>query len=255
MKIRKIILLIGLLAILPPGVGCEDIRGRFGGQDVLKYGVYFNGIPVGSIEWQYLGKETVSGKMAHVLYVSSDADILKVLNIVSKEKVFIDSSTNLPLKVERDVVFFGKKELIEEFYNQEEGWVKIIRSSENKEIEEEVILRDKPIHNILALLYFFPKNIDLEFGKIQMFNLPTQKVKIKTVSLRGVEVNGRKEQAYFLLGSGDKKFNLWLDMKERLPLRMEFILLVGKITIKRKFEDVSSHSRVQMQNFFIKQSI
>ncbi|UCD15101.1 MAG: hypothetical protein JSV34_05105, partial [Candidatus Omnitrophota bacterium] len=131
-----------------------------------------------------------------------------------------------------------KKEVIREFYNQETGSVRIVKSNSTK--EEEVLLQDRPIHNILALLYFFPKGIDLESGKMHLFNLPTQKVKIKMVSHKKLDVNGDEKEAYFLSGKGNKRFNLWLDTQERLPLRMEFLLLVGKIIIKREFKEVSS---------------
>ncbi|MBU1122615.1 MAG: hypothetical protein ABIH71_00495 [Candidatus Omnitrophota bacterium] len=241
MKGWKKLILFSILSVFfrVAGFG-EDIQERFGGRDKLAYGVYFNGIPVGHIEWEYLGQEEVSNKNSHVLGINSDANILELLNLRSKEKIFIDVKTGLPLKVERDVVFFGKKELIQEFYDQDQGVVKIVRNNDTK--KEEVLFVDKPIHNILALLYFFPTGIDLEFGETRRFNLPTQKVVIKIVSHRSLKVNSEEKETYFLQGRGDKKFNLWLDKEKRLPLRLEFILLVGKIVIKREFEERSRNN-------------
>jgi hypothetical protein len=43
-----------------------------------------------------------------------------------------------------------------------------------------------------------------------------------------------KKDIYFLSGKGDKRFNLWLDKKDRIPVKMEFIVPLGKITILRK---------------------
>jgi len=99
------------------------------------------------------------GRPVEVLSVSSDTKILRFLNLQSEEKVFIDSDAHTPVMVERDVVFFGKRELIQEIYDQKQGCVKIIRG-EGDQRTEEFLYTEAPIHNILALLYFFPKDLD-----------------------------------------------------------------------------------------------
>ena len=219
--------------VLTPGLGlCEDIEERFGKEHSLFYEVFFNGIPTGKIEWKYLGREVVNGRSTEVISLNSDTNILKLLNLESKEKVFIDSKTYLPLKVERDVVFFGKKELIKEEYNQETGLITITKSSSDK--KEVFLHQKKPIHNILSLLYFFPKNIDLVKGKLLYFNLPTQKITIKMLYEKDIVFGKSTKDIYFLSGRGGKRFNLWLDKKERIPVKMEFIVPLGKITIVRK---------------------
>jgi len=219
--------------ILSSGFGrCENIEERFGGERLLLYDVFFNGVPTGKIEWQYLGKEIVNGRNAEVIFINSDTNILKLLNLESKEKVFIDSATYLPLKVERDVVFFGKKELIKEVYNQETGEIAITKSNSAK--QEAFLHQKKPIHNILSLLYFFPKDIDLVKGKILYFNLPTQRITIQMLYEKDIAFGKGKKDIYFLSGKGDKRFNLWLDKKDRIPVKMEFIVPLGKITILRK---------------------
>ena len=210
----------------------EGIEVRFQSKEKLTYSVYFNGIPSGYIEWKYLGRQEVDGITVDVLSVNSDTNIFNLLNLDSKEKVFLDSKTCLPVKVERDIVFFGKKEIIEETYDQEKGQIKIKRSS-SKEPEDE-LMQDIPIHNILELLYFFPQDVALEAGKWMTFNLPTQKIKIKMVKERVLKVNGVNRDTYFLTGRGAKRFSLWLDKEEKMPLRLEFITLAGKITVVRK---------------------
>lgn len=228
-KERFIVLFVIFLGFLSHFARGESIKERFQGRDALVYDVSFNGVPVGGVTWRYLGQDMVSGEPADVIYIDSRADILNLLNLKTKEKVFIAGNGYLPLKVERDVVLWGKKELIEEIYDQDHGRVKIVNY--NSEKKEEVLVQDKPIHNILALLYFFPKNIELTPGKMFIFNLPTQKVKIKIVSERKLKINGKEKESYFLLGSGAKRFNLWLDKETRLPLRLEFITALGKVVI------------------------
>lgn len=230
MKFRSLFFLCLFLAVsFCYGDGIED---RFEGKHTMLYEVFFNGIPTGKVEWQYLGKDVVSGRAVDVILLNSDTNILKLLNLESKEKVYIDSTTYLPLKVERDVVFFGKKERIKEVYNQDTGLIIITKDNSSK---KETSLRvEKPIHNILSLLYFFPKDITLVKGRPLYFNLPTQKVTIKMLSENNIAFGKSKKDVYLLAGRGDKKFNLWLDKKERIPVKMEFIVPLGKITIIRK---------------------
>ncbi len=187
--------------------------------------------------WEYLGRREIDGQAVDVLSVSSDTKIFAFLDLTSKERVYLHSTTHLPLKVERDVVMFGRKELIEEFYDQEQGLVSIKRTPSKK--EEEVLRQDKPIHNILALLYFFPQDVDLEKSEWMVFNLPTQKIRIKMIRERELKVGKEKKETYFLIGRGAKRFSLWLDKKYRIPLRIEFIFPLGKITIVKQEQVLS----------------
>lgn len=231
MKIFNFISLFVCFVFFCAAAFSEGIKDRFASKDKLSYEVEYGNKPAGKVYWHYLGRELLGEKQADVIYIDSDTKILGIFSLESKEKVFLDYQTHLPLKVERDVVFFGKNELIEEIYNQDEGYVKIIR--ENGKKKEQVIYRDPPIHNILALLYFFPKDIVLEENKLVIFNLPTQKVKIKMVPHRPLIIDGEEKECYFLLGSGAQRFNLWLDKELRIPLRLEFILPVGKVIITK----------------------
>lgn len=210
----------------------EDIKSRFHGKERLIYTIYFNGVPSGTITWTHSGQGDVNGKTAEVIGINSDTNILKLLNLESQESVFLDTENHLPLKVERDLVFFGKKEIIEEIYNQQEGYVEITK--QNSSLEKKRIYQKKPIYHILSLLYFFPKNIDLIKGDVFYFNLPTQKVKVKVDSYRTLYTQNQKYETYFLLGRGGRNFNIWLDKKDRVALRVEFFVPVGKITIVKK---------------------
>jgi len=222
---------ISVLLVIAPCGFTKSIEERLEGRTVLAYDVSFNGIPSGTIQWKYLGRETIDGKELEVLSVSSDTKILAFFDLTSSERVYLDSTTYLPYKVERDILLFGKQESIEEYYYQQDGYVKIVRTNETR--HEETYQQEKPIHNILALLYFFPDNIPFAPGKWLYFNLPTQKIKIKMVRQRPLRFNCRQKDTYFLLGRGSKRFSLWLDKQNRLPLRLEFIFPLGKVIITR----------------------
>jgi hypothetical protein len=210
----------------------KSIEERLEGKDTIDYDVSFNGMDAGFIKWKYLGREEINGQSLEVLSVSSDTKIMAFFDLTSSERVYLDSENYLPVKVERDILLFGNKELIVEKYDQQTGKVNIVRT--NKKVTEEQLIQDKPIHNILALLYFFPDNIPFEKGKWLNYNLPTQKIRIKMVRERLLKTPYGEEETYFLLGRGAKRLSLWLDKENRLPLRLEFIFLVGKVVITRK---------------------
>ncbi|MFA5271927.1 MAG: hypothetical protein WC412_06285 [Candidatus Omnitrophota bacterium] len=235
--LKQLVIFLNILIIFfvsfSPILGfCKNIAERFQGKNDIVYDVFYNGIYTGKITWKYLGKERVGNKETEVIYLDSDTKIFNLLNIASKEKVFLEAGTYLPVRAERDVILFGKQEDIKEIYDQEKGSVIITNSNPKK--KEFVLHQAKPIHNILALLYFFPQDIPLIKGKNLYFNLPTQKVTVKLIS-EGTLVFGKEKKEFYLLsGSGAKRFNLWLDKKDRSPLKMEFLSIAGKVTIVRK---------------------
>lgn len=233
--VSKIILAgIVFLIIAASPVFSGSLESRFQNRDKLNYDIYFNGISSGYIEWNYLGRQEVDGVAVDVLAVNSDTNILHFLDLDSKEKVFFDSNTFLPVMVERNIILFGKKDVIRETYDQDKGEVRISRDSSPD--SPEIITQDIPIHNILELIYFFPKNLALENDKWMHFNLPTQKIRIKMVGERILKTNGSEKDTYFLVGRGAKRFSLWLDKKKKIPLRVEFITLIGKITVVKREE-------------------
>jgi hypothetical protein len=231
---------------LPFNLYPSQIKGqRFKDFKEIKYNISFNGIPSGYVVWSYLGKEVVGNRQVYVLSVKSDTNILKFLDLVSSEKIYLDCETHLPVKVKRDIKMFGDKEIIREKYNQKEGKVTLTREKNDQIVKEEIYEQDVPIHNILDLLYFFPKGINLEEkqGKWMSFNLPNQKVQIKFHSQRKVKVAGKVREAYFLVGKGARRFNLWLSLDDRIPLRLDFISLLGKVIIRREeVKDLTKNS-------------
>lgn len=205
----------------------EDSPFKLGEKFIYK--VTFNGIYVGRIEWEYLGRLSIDNKLVEVLSLSSNVKILMLFSIQTKEKLYIDSDRHLPLRVERQVKFFGKQERILEEYNQKENYVKIT-TVVAKRTEEKVIRIEAPIHNAIALLYFFPKEIKLRLGESSSFNLPIQKISIKVTALKMLDTTKGSYEAYVLEGR-PRKFRVWLEKEKRIPLRIELPVMLGRITL------------------------
>lgn len=195
----------------------------------FNYKVKYQGIHVGKIEWEYLGRSNVDDKLVDVLSFFSNIKILELFSIQSKEKLYIDSETSLPLKVERDVKSFGNQEDILEEYNQGEDYVKITKITA-KGTKEKILHIKAPIHNVIALLYFFPQDVELKLGDTFSFNLPTQKISMEVIALEIVETPKGSYEAYVLEGR-PRKLKVWLEKEKRIPLRIERPIALGKINI------------------------
>lgn len=196
----------------------------------VSYGVKFNGINVGKINLEYLGRDIFDKESWDVIQFSSNVKILAIFEIESQEKIHLDINTYLPSRVERDVKFLGREESILEEYNQKEGWVRVT-NTRAKFTEQRLIQRAPPIHNSIILFFLHP--IDLKgnnIGKTFEFNLPLQKISVKIKELRKIAATKGVEEFYLLEGS-PRKFLIWIKKGQRLPVRLELPAFLGKVVI------------------------
>lgn len=198
------------------------------------YRVHFNGIKVGTIELEYQGRKKIDKIWQDVIRVTSNVKILKLFQIESQELLFMDKDTYLPLKVQRKVKFLGKEESILEEYQQKEGRVKIIQTK-GKVTESRLVRVSPPIHNILVLYFLYPLGLkDEAIGKTYEFNLPTRKISIKLKEARRISTHKGIEEFYIWEGS-PRRFEVWLKKIERLPMRLEIPVFLGRIVITRVY--------------------
>lgn len=198
------------------------------------YEVRFNGIKVGRIEFEYQGRKEINKIYQDIFVVSSNVNILRLFEIQSKELVYADINNFLPQRVEREVKFLGKHEAILEEYNQRDGLVKITVKKAGAE-QERLIYQQPPIHNSLTLLFLYPLNLQESLGKSLDFNLPLQKIKIKVKELRKIQATeGALDEFYLLEVSNHRKSFVWVKKGERLPIRLEISVFLGKVVITKK---------------------
>jgi hypothetical protein len=203
-----------------------------GAAERFEYQVRFNGLNVGEVQVEYFSQTGAAKARQEVINLSSNIKILKLFSIKSQEKFYIDSKTFFPRKVERDLLLLGGREKILEEYNQKRGYVRMIKTAKGK-TKEERINQQPPIHNITALLFFFPRNISLKEGSSVYFNLPNRKLEMQVVECK-TSVCPTAGNKVFLLEAPAKRIKLWLEGDRRIPLRIEFPAFLGRITISRK---------------------
>jgi len=225
--------LILLLSFPAFAQDASPIEKRFNGKAELFYDVVSGGKKSGYVKWRYQGKDALGGKQVDVLRIDSEAKILAFFDLNSHETIYLESKSYLPVKVERNLVFFGSKEVITEDYDQDKGLVNIAKSVGAKPVRLQALRQDKPICHIMALLYFFPAAEHLAPGQKFDFNLPTAKVHVEVKSLTKIKIGNQEREAFFLVGTGGKRFNVWLDKEMLVPLRLEFLFPIGRIEIVR----------------------
>jgi len=136
------------------------------------------------------------------------------------ETIYSDPDTFLPLKIERTVRAWSKREQITEDYDQKEFTLTIIKRNGRK-TEQVSIKKDKPIHNTI-LLPFHVRNIPkLDIGWVFPANLPTQEFQIKLVAIDEVKVPAGIFKSYHFK-STPRKFEIWISADERrIPLKIK----------------------------------
>jgi len=234
LRVRLFFGIISIFLFFPFSVVYAQIAERFSVTGQLDYEVYFNGKKSGSVEWHYLGRQACQGKEAELLKIDSDTKILSFFDLTSHEKIYLAVDDYLPLRVERDLVVFGNKEQIVETYYQDQDYVGIVKSSKGDKKQSMILRQKAPIRHIMALLYFFPAREMFKPGETMDFNLPTCSVHIRVDSLREIDIQGIKRKAWLLIGTGGKRFNLWIDEEKKYPVRIEFLFPAGKISIIEK---------------------
>ncbi|MBM3250580.1 MAG: hypothetical protein FJZ09_07090 [Candidatus Omnitrophica bacterium] len=224
-------ILIPVFFILLSGNASSGQDLHSGAVEKFEYLVRYNGMKVGKVEVEYLSRTGAVKAGQEIISLNSDVRILKLFSLKSREKFYIDAQTYFPRKVERDLELLGGKEKILEEYNQKKGLVRMIKTADGS-TKEELIRQQPPIHNITALLFFFPRDVALKEGSSVYFNLPNRRLEMKVVRCKDKTCAAANK--VFLLEAPAKKIKLWLEGEKRVPLRIEFPSFLGRISISRK---------------------
>ncbi|MCM8832217.1 MAG: hypothetical protein NC918_08505 [Candidatus Omnitrophica bacterium] len=225
--------IVFLLAYKPEFLfATQDIKLCATNRENIVYDVYFNEVCVGKIKYRYIGKKIIYKSLTEILHIKTNINIAPFFNLKSDEYIYLDDKTYLPLKVDRKVIFFGKKEMITEIYNQKKGYVKIYTNGFFKKTK--IFYPGKPIQNILALLYCFPKDLDLDKKSFFSFIFPTNRVDIKVDALKTLTKDGQTKNVYLIKDFLGKKFDLFLEKETKSVIYLRVNLAFGKVFLARR---------------------
>ncbi len=183
--------------------------------ETIIYNVNLFGIKIGESHLLFSGKTTLGNLPVELIILSTN-----VINLQDEEKIYVDSQTFLPLRVERKVVFFGKKMDIIEEHDQKNNLFTLTKTESGKTTKE-IVKSDKPMQNIISLIFLFRKSKIFEIGEEIPVALPLVNLKMKVTSLVDFNTANNKYKAY-LFESVPSKYRIWIDEgKYKIPLRLD----------------------------------
>ena len=140
-------------------------------------------------------------------------------NFYDEEKIYADKETFYPVMVKRDLNIWGKKEKIEEEYDQRQGRIKIKKNAGTKTTEQ-IINKKGPIDNIYCFIYRYRKFGSFKTGETFQIKLPTMDVVMGLEKMDKLKMAGKTYETFFM-HSKPKKYKVWFDTSDKkIPLRI-----------------------------------
>jgi hypothetical protein len=193
-------------------------------EESIRFGVYSNGIKVGSGTLAYHGQKILGQeKIQYVeLLVSS-------LTINDREVVFGENDFSSPIKVERHINLFGRNELIYEDYEKDKKSVLISKRVNNSSFLTQRIQSQEKLSNVLLSIYKLRNDPDLKVGNSYRIVLPTQVFDFIVRDQRNLHVPLGSFKAFYI-ESNPPKYKIWLNNdKEKTPLRLQGFVGAGLV--------------------------
>lgn len=192
----------------------DDLITRYAGEKI-SYQVKLGILPVGKAEFENKGVTDLDGIAVHLVNLRTT-----LARFRDDELIYCLPDSLLPVRVERNINFWPKKEKIIEEYDQSAFTLKITRE-EGKSRSGQVIKKDKAIHNAVLLPYYVRTVPDLKEGWRMNVQLPTHNFTVYLASLEEVKVPAGTFKAYHFM-SEPRKFEIWISADEkRIPLKLK----------------------------------
>lgn len=184
--------------------------------ETITYDILKVGFKVGKAVLTYEGPQHVQGRDAILVTLLSKGPAF-----FDRETIYLDPVTFLPMRVARDVKYFGKREEIVEYYDQTKGRVRVVKTAKG-ETTEETIAKGHPIENIYGFIYRYRQSGGFRQGEKRAIHLPTQDV---TFTLMGKEEVKAGESTMFdayTMESTPEGYQVWFGTgAAKVPLRID----------------------------------
>lgn len=188
----------------------------------IVYAIKKLGIKAGEAVLNFNGIKKLDGRDVYVITFTSQG-----FNFFDEEKIYVDPKSFLPVRVERDLDIFGKKEKITEYYEPDNERVRIVKTAKGKTTEQ-IIPKRGPIDNIYCFIYRYRRDGRFQIGDTLEVHLPTTDVTLSLVEEKKIKAGGRDFDAFFMQ-STPKKYKIWFDSgAEKIPLRIDGAVGFGK---------------------------
>ncbi len=169
--------------------------------------------PAGVAEYNDLGVVDLGGRKAKLVTFRT-----RVFGFDDTERIYSDPGTLLPIRVERDIAWFGRENIVEE-YGQEDFSVTIKKYKGKKKISEKTLKKGGAIQNAILLPFYVRAVQDLYVGWQLDVRVPAA-FKVTLASIDEIKIMGKKFSAYHFT-SVPAKFEIWISKDPlRIPLKI-----------------------------------
>ncbi|MBF0484330.1 MAG: DUF2062 domain-containing protein [Candidatus Omnitrophica bacterium] len=186
--------------------------------------------PLGTAEYNDEGLIDLDGKK-----VKFSTFRFRLTGFDDLEKIYSDPKTFLPLKVERFVKFFFKKEYLVEEYTPEQNALVITKFVRNKKVKEYDFKSDQPISNAITLPFYLRTVKNLDIGWSYTASLP-DKFELTLTSIDDIKVPAGEFNAYHFT-STPPKIEIWISKDEyRIPIKIKGLSGHNYIMVMKKHQ-------------------
>jgi len=193
--------------------------------ETIQYKVKWNGISIGRMSMTFEGLVDYQGRQVYQITSLSDT-----IQYEGTEVIYADPETWLPIYVLRDLKYLGKKEHIQEIYDQIHQKLQIIKTI-GTQTTEKWITKPGPIQNGL-LFYYWIRMQALKVGEQFQVMLPTKDYVFSIKKHVPLKVIGKIKKT-FLFESYPKGLKIWLQSDlDLIPLKMVFTKLFSVVTME-----------------------
>jgi hypothetical protein len=194
-------------------------------KETIRFVIKKLGVRAGEASLSYEGLTRVDG-IPLVLIVFRAQGV----KFFDEERIYMDPQTLYPIRVERDVDVFGKKEKITELYDPLTGQVRI-RKDVKGSVTEQILSGTPPLDNIYCFIYRYRQKGNFEMGDSLTLNLPTRQIRIRLVDTVNLSVSGKKQEAFFM-ESEPRQYRVWFgNDPQKIPLRIDGAVGFGQTSM------------------------
>ena len=210
-------------AALPGSVTPEGI-----GEKII-YDVMLGKIRMGSAVFEYVARTELDQRPADLFTFSTRA-----ARFTDFEKIFSDPVTSLPLRVERDINAWAKKEKIVERYDQQAFSLSVEKYAGGRQTTQS-FKKGSVIHNAILLPSVVRRTQHMSPGWSLKVNLPTREFTITFAGIEEITLPSGKFRASRFT-SVPERFEIWISAdRYQIPSKIKGTTGVGYTLVMREY--------------------
>jgi hypothetical protein len=184
--------------------------------------------PLGVSEYQDLGLVEFEGKKLNLAIFKTH-----IFGFKDTEKIYSNPSTNLPVRVERDVELWKHAEFLTEEYIPGKNRLIITKYEEGKKTDQIIFNGKGPIHNAILIPFSLRKIPNLDVGWSLDIRLPDE-FTVKLVAIEDLVVPAGKFKTYHFT-SMPNRFEIWITADSlKLPVKIKGVGAFGYTLAMKK---------------------